>query len=111
MPAPLSRAVLIAALGCTLSACQSSAPPPPVATVPAAPAAAVAPLPTGTGCGPSVARTQAIVATDVKTGDLSAPVGARFGADLSKAEAACAAGREGEAMNLLAAAKARYGYR
>lgn len=109
MPAPLSRAVLIAALGCTLSACQSSAPP-PVATVPAAPAA-VAPLPTGTGCGPSVARTQAIVATDVKTGDLSAPVGARFGADLSKAEAACAAGREGEAMNLLAAAKARYGYR
>ena len=109
MPAPLSRAVLIVALGCTLSACQSSAPP-PVAAV-AAPAAAVAPLPTGTGCGPSVARTQAIVATDVKTGDLSAPVGTRFSADLSKAAGACAAGREGEAMSLLAAAKARYGYR
>ncbi|BAU91569.1 hypothetical protein MPPM_2964 [Methylorubrum populi] len=110
MPAPLSRAVLIAAFGCTLSACQSSAPP-PVAPVATAPAAAVAPLPTGTGCGPSVARTQAIVATDVKTGDLSAPVGTRFSADLSKAEAACSAGREGEAMSLLAAAKARYGYR
>ncbi|CAO4174428.1 Lipoprotein [Methylorubrum aminovorans] len=110
MPAPLHRAVSLALLGCALSACQSSAPP-PVAAVDAAPAAAVAPLPTGTGCGPTIARTQAIVDGDVKTGDLSAAVGTRFGADLSKAAGACAAGREGEAMSLLAAAKARYGYR
>ncbi|GJE69320.1 hypothetical protein [Methylorubrum podarium] len=110
MPAPLFRFALIAALGGCLGACQSSAPP-PVAAVAAAPAAVLAPLPAGAGCGPSIARTQAIVETDVKTGDLSAPVGTRFSADLSKAAGACAAGREGEAMSLLAAAKARYGYR
>lgn len=110
MPAPLSRALPILALGCALSACQSSAPP-PVAAVAAAPAAALAPLPPGSGCGPSVARTQAIVDTDVRTGDLDAPVGTRFSADLAKASQACAAGRDGEAMHLLAAAKARYGYR
>ena len=110
MSAPLSRAVLIVALGCSLAACQSSAPP-PVAPVAAAPAPALAPLPAGSGCGPSVARTQAIVAADVRTGDLSEAVGKRFGADLDKAAQACAAGREGEATSLLAAAKARYGYR
>ncbi|HEV2542495.1 MAG TPA: hypothetical protein VGU70_07005 [Methylobacterium sp.] len=110
MPAPLHRAVSLVLLGCALSACQSNAPP-PVAAVAAAPAAVVAPLPTGAGCGPTIARTQAIVDGDVKTGDLSAAVGTRFSADLSKAAGACAAGREGEAMNLLAVAKTRYGYR
>lgn len=108
MPAPLPRAVSLLVLGCALSACQSSAPP-PVAAVATAPV--VTALPTGTGCGPTIARTQAIVAGDVKTGDLSAAVGTRFSADLDKAAGACAAGREGEAMSLLAAAKARYGYR
>ncbi|MBB2959961.1 hypothetical protein [Methylobacterium sp. R2-1] len=108
MPAPLPRAVFLALLGCALSACQSSAPP-PVATVATAPT--VSALPTGSGCGPTIARTQAIVAGDVKTGDLSAAVGTRFSADLDKAAGACTAGREGEAMSLLAAAKARYGYR
>ncbi|MEH3118979.1 MAG: hypothetical protein PGN25_15690 [Methylorubrum populi] len=109
MPAPLSRALSILALGGCLSACQSSAPP-PVAAVAAAPAA-IAPLPASAGCGPGVARTQAIVDADVRTGDLSDAVGKRFSADLGKAAAACAAGHEGEAMHLLAAAKARYGYR
>lgn len=108
MFAPLPRAVSLALLGCALSACQSSAPP-PVAPIAAAPA--IAALPTGSGCGPTIARTQAIVDGDVKTGDLSAAVGTRFGADLDKAAQACAAGREGEAMSLLAAAKTRYGYR
>jgi hypothetical protein len=60
---------------------------------------------------PTIARTQAIVAGDVKTGDLSAAVGTRFSADLDKAAGACAAGREGEATSLLSAAKARSGYR
>ncbi len=110
MPAPLYRLVTLAVLGCAVSACQSSAPPPPAA-VAAAPVAAIAPLPPGAGCGPTIARTQAIVDGDVRTGDLSAPVGTRFSADLAKAAGACASGREGEAMSLLAAAKARYGYR
>ena len=51
-----------------------------------------------------------VVDSDVATGNLNAPVGKRFSADLANASAACAAGRDGEALRLLAAAKARYGY-
>ncbi len=76
-----------------------------------APVAAPAALPQGAGCGPAIARTQAVVSADVASGDLNKPVGARFGADLDRAAAACAAGRDGEALHLLAAAKSRYAIR
>ncbi|TGE00600.1 hypothetical protein [Methylobacterium nonmethylotrophicum] len=93
-----------------LGACQSRSSAPPAA-LPGPVAALPAPaLPGGTGCGPAIARTQAIVDSDVATGNLNAPVGKRFSADLANASAACAAGRDGEALQLLAAAKARYGY-
>ncbi|WP_232630848.1 hypothetical protein [Methylobacterium sp. Leaf118] len=75
------------------------------------PAAAVAAPPAGAGCGPTIEQMQTIVEGDVRTGDLSEAVGKRFGADLDKASAACAAGRGAEALRLLAAAKSRYGYR
>jgi len=103
--------VLLAAAG--LVACQSKAGAPPVtaAAAPlATPLAAPVALPQGSGCGPAIARTQAVVSADVASGDLNKPVGERFGADLGRAAAACAAGREGEALHLLAAAKSRYGY-
>jgi hypothetical protein len=100
--------VLLAAAG--LAACQSrTAAPPPVAAV-AAPVAAAPALPPGGGCGPAIARTQAVVSADVTSGDLAKAVGERFGADLDRAASACAAGRSGEALSLLAAAKSRYGY-
>ena len=92
-----------------VGACKPGASTPPVV---AAPAAVVAPvLPQGSGCGPSIARTQAVVDSDVTTGNLNAPVGERFSADLRRASEACGSGNEREALSLLAAAKARYGYR
>ena len=75
-----------ALLALSLGACQQKAAAP-------APVAAVAPpppvLPTGSGCGPAIARTQAVVDSDVATGNLNQPVGARFSGDLAKASAAC----------------------
>lgn len=105
LPMRLSFAALaVAALG----ACQQRAPavaePAPVIPAPLA-------LPTGSGCGPEIARTKAIVDSDVATGNLNKPVGDRFNADLSQAAAECSAGKSGEALHLLAAAKSRYGYR
>jgi hypothetical protein len=106
----VSRLCLVLATVAALGACQSKPavrepmvaaggpPPPPV-------------LPTGTGCGPEIARTRAIVASDVATENLNKAVGDRFDADLARAAATCAAGREAEAHRELAAAKARYGYR
>ncbi|ACA15959.1 conserved hypothetical protein [Methylobacterium sp. 4-46] len=98
-------AALLAALG--LAACKPSVPPPAVA---AAPVAAPAIPPGGSGCGPAIARTQTIVNSDVATGNLNEPVGKRFSADLGRAAEACAAGHEAEALRLHAAARARYGY-
>jgi hypothetical protein len=86
------------------SACTSSTTPTVV------PSPAVAAAPQGSGCGLAIARTQTVVESDVATGNLAKPVGDRFGADLARAAGACSAGREREALGLLAAAKARYGY-
>jgi hypothetical protein len=102
----LSLAILaVAALG----ACQQRATPAVTEPSPIVPAPLA--LPTGSGCGPEIARTRAIVDSDVATGNLNKPVGDRFGADLAHAAAECAAGKSGEALHLLAAAKSRYGYR
>lgn len=105
----VSLAVAVLLSAALLGACKPTASAPPAVAVAAAPVVAT-PLPQGTGCGPSIARTQAVVDSDVATGNLNAPVGKRFSADLANASAACAAGRDGEALHLLAAAKSRYGY-
>ena len=89
-----------------LGGCQQKAAAPAVAAATPAPVV----LPQGSGCGPAIGRTQAVVDSDVATGNLNKPVGDRFSADLAHASAACAAGRDGEALHLLAAAKSRYGY-
>ncbi|GJE39025.1 hypothetical protein [Methylobacterium persicinum] len=105
-----SRLCLVLVAVAALGACQSQSkvrePVVPVGGPPAPPV-----LPTGTGCGPEIARTRAIVASDVATENLNKSVGDRFDADLSRAASECAAGKSGEALHLLAAAKARYGYR
>ena len=105
LPVRLGLAVLTAA---ALGACQQRAATPTV--VAAAPFAPVV-LPSGSGCGPEIARTQAIVNSDVATGNLNKPVGDRFSADLSRAASECSEGKSGEALGLLSAAKSRYGYR
>ncbi|GJE28507.1 hypothetical protein [Methylobacterium organophilum] len=106
---PFRPGLLAVLLAVPLCACQSSAPPPaPIAAA----MPAVPPLPPeGSGCAPTIARTKAIVASDLATGNLNDPVAKRFDADLDAAAAACAAGRSAEALHLHAAAKARYGYR
>ncbi len=76
----------------------SSAPAAPKVSEPSPVVPAPLALPTGSGCGPEIARTKAIVDSDVATGNLNKPVGDRFNADLSQAAAECAAGKSGEAL-------------
>ena len=106
LPMRLSLAALAVA---ALAACQQRTIPAVMEPSPIVPAPVA--LPTGSGCGPEIARTKAIVDSDVATGNLNKPVGDRFNADLAQAAAACSAGKAGEALHLLAAAKSRYGYR
>lgn len=106
----LALALLLAAV--PLGACNSgSSIPGPAATATLPSAPVVADLPKGSGCGPTVAHTQALVDSDVATENLDAAVGKRFSADLDTAAAACSDGRDAESRRLLAAAKSRYGYR
>ena len=108
MPTKISGFSLAALLVAgAIAGCQQKAAAPAIVAV-ATPAPVV--LPQGSGCGPAIGRTQAVVDSDVATGNLNKPVGDRFSADLAHASAACAAGRDGEALHLLAAAKSRYGY-
>lgn len=98
--------VMMALVGCT----QTSAPPPSAAGSVAAVPAPGAPPPHGGGCAGEIARTRAVVESDLATGNVGASVGSRFRSDLDQAQAACSGGRDAEAIRLVQAAKARYGY-
>jgi hypothetical protein len=77
-------------------------------------AAAAAPGPihlAQAACAAELAQFRAIVDDDVKTGHLAASVHRRIAAEIDRAAAPCAAGRDAEARRMLAATKARYGYR
>ena len=100
--------LLIAPLFLTLAACNSarSAPPPAAAVMPppmAAPAS-------GSGCAAVIAQYRAVAKSDADTGNVNRSVYAQIDAEIRRAEAACAAGRDGEAHSLIAASKARHGY-
>lgn len=102
--AGLALATILAAA--LLTACKPTASAPPAVAAPVV----AAPLPQGSGCGPAIARTQAVVDSDIATENLNKSVGDRFSADLRRAGEACQAGKDREALGLLASAKSRYGY-
>ena len=106
------RATLWLLSGLVLAAC-NSAPPLPAPAATAAPSG-VTPadfkLPEGAGCAGDIARLQAIIDNDQKTGHIGASVHDRMQADLAKARIACDAGRDGEARAMVAATRKRNGY-
>ena len=99
-------AALIVAGGCTQTA--SPSPTPSIIGPIVAP-----PLRTagGGGCSGEVARYRAVMANDLATGHVNKSVHARVSAEIDRAATACAAGRDAEAVRMIDATKARYGYR
>jgi hypothetical protein len=104
----------LAVLG--LAACQSTASAPPAPQpVASAPQGSYVTrpdfrLPEGAGCSGELARFRAVMDNDLATGHVNREVHGRVMADLRGPEAACAAGRAGEASAGLRAVKQRYGY-
>lgn len=99
-----------------LASCNSSPQPQAVATAPA-PQRAVSPitpqgfkLPEGSGCSGAISRYRAVIANDRDTGNVNEKVYQQIESEIAGASAACAAGRDGEAMSLVAASKSRHGY-
>ena len=103
---------LIPLLALALGACVQAGPRPVAA--PAGGAAlppATASGPAGAGCAGEVARTRGVIDNDLAAGQVNRRVHDRIAADLRAAETVCAAGREAEALRLVAATRARHGYR
>ena len=110
------RLLLIAAPALLVAGCnttQTAAPP----AAPAAQTAAPSPvtpagfkLPEGAGCSGDVARYRAIQDNDLKTGHVNKSVYDQIQGEIAQAEAACAAGRDGEARGLISASRKRHGY-
>jgi hypothetical protein len=102
----------IAVWSLALAGCKSSnpvasaAPEPGVAQV----AAHGDMLPQGGGCSGEIARYRAVMKNDFDTGNVNKSVYAQFQSEIGRAEAACSAGRDGEAIGLVRSSKARHGY-
>jgi hypothetical protein len=102
----------LAAAALVVAACTQTAAPPPA---PAASASGVTPsgfaLPPGSGCAGEVSRYRAVMDNDLATGHVAKAVHARITAEIDHAASACGAGRDAEAVRMIAATKARFGYR
>jgi hypothetical protein len=87
--------------GCTQTTGKSVSPSP------ATPASA----PTTTACAREIANYRAVMSNDLQMGHVAASVHAKIDSEIRTAETACAAGRDGQAVAMLNATKARHGYR
>lgn len=64
----------------------------------------------GAGCAGEISRYSAVMKNDFDTGNVNKSVYSQFQSEVARAQAACSAGRDGEAMGLVRASKARHGY-
>ena len=109
LPLPACAAALLA-----LASCNSTPAPQAIATAPQRAVSPITPqgfrLPEGAGCSGAIARYRAVIANDRDTGNVNESVYKQIEGEISGASAACAAGRDGEAMSLVSASKSRHGY-
>src|SRR5438270_9772916 len=64
----------------------------------------------GGGCSGEIARYRAVMKGDFDTGNVNKSVYSQFQGEITRAEAACSAGRDSEAIGMVRASKARHGY-
>jgi hypothetical protein len=100
----LAGIAALAVAGCN----QTSAPAPSMAYAAATPPTRQ--LPAGAGCTGEIGRYQAVMENDMQTGNVNGSVYDRVAAEIDRASTACAAGRDAEALRMIAATKSRYGY-
>ena len=108
------RSLIVPILACAgalaLAGCNSSAPPPQAAMPQVRAGLTPAALPQGAGCTNEIARYRAVIDNDHSTGNVGDNVWKQIEGEIASASAACAAGKDGEALALLRASKSRHGY-
>lgn len=67
-------------------------------------------MPEGSGCRGEIDRYRAVMSNDLAMGHVNQSVYKRVDREIGQAEAACAGGRDAEAMRMINATKARHGY-
>lgn len=93
-----------------LTACNTSGPAPATQVAVAPPV--IAPSDPGVGpCADAITAYRTVLANDLETGHVARSVFDRIVPEVEEAAAACRAGRDPRARSILAATKARYGYR
>ena len=100
--------VALALGGCNETSANMGGPETSVATA-AAPSSFR--LPPGAPCAGEINRFHDVVKGDLETGNVERKVYDQIETDLHRAAAACSSGKGGEAHAIVAASKARHGYR
>jgi type IV secretory pathway TrbL component len=103
---PCPKLFLALSAAAFLAACTQTSGPPaaPAVSTTAATASAAG------GCAAEVGQFRAVIDSDNATGNVNASVYKRMAAEVDRAAAACAAGRDAEARTALSGTKRRYGY-
>lgn len=111
MKIPTRTLCLTGLLALPLAACNQTVSAP----APAASSTSITPsgfrMPEGSGCKGEVERYRAVMNNDLAMGQVNQPVYNQVDREIGQAEAACAAGRDAEAVRMVGASKARHGYR
>jgi hypothetical protein len=102
---PLAAFAILALCGCNEDQPVASTPPPP-----AQPVVDFSNLPTGAVCTDKINRYQTVLASDHQTGNDNDSVFVTIEHELTDAAAACSAGHDAEALNLIRASEDRHGY-
>jgi hypothetical protein len=100
-----------ALIGILVACTQTAAPPPAPATSVSGVTPSTFALPSRSGCAGEVQRYRAVMDNDLATGHVGKTVHAKVLGEIDEAAAACTAGRDAEAVRMIAATKVRYGYR
>ena len=107
--APVSAVfVAIAVWSLALAGCKSASPV--AGNAPETGAAQFASHGGGAGCSGEIARYKDVMKSDFDTGNVNKSVYAQFQNEIARADAACSAGRDSEAIGLVRSSKARHGY-
>ena len=102
----LSAALVLLA---ALAGCQGASRPAATQTAGVAPAAV--PAPEKPGCSGEVTRYRAVMTNDLATGNVGRAVHDKISREIDRADSACKAGLETEAVAIIRLAKAQHGYR
>jgi hypothetical protein len=95
-------------LALPLAACNQTVSAPAPASASATPSGFR--MPEGSGCKGEIDRYRAVMNNDLAMGHVNQSVYNQVDREIGQAEAACAGGRNAEAVRLVNAAKARHGY-